>query len=104
MEALLALEDGLHFRGKSFGAEGEMRCVISTNDLQPDSLVQKARRHPDMVGQDLVKQVTCHQPYHWKEPTVELFPARKKRGRPQSSRREAPPLKVVAFDFGIKHN
>jgi carbamoyl-phosphate synthase small subunit len=83
---------------------GAMRCVISTNDLQPDSLVQKARKHPDMVGQDLVKQVTCHQPYQWKEPTVDLFPARKKRGRPQNVRKERVPFKVVAFDFGIKHN
>jgi carbamoyl-phosphate synthase small subunit len=83
---------------------GAMRCLISTNDLQPDSLVQKARQHPDMVGQDLVKQVTCPQPYHWKEPTVDLFPARKKRGRPQNSRKGPPPFKVVAFDFGIKHN
>jgi carbamoyl-phosphate synthase small subunit len=83
---------------------GAMRSVISTNDLQPDSLVQKARQHPGMIGQDLVKRVSCHQPYHWKEPTAELFPARKKRGRPQNSRKESPPFKVVAFDFGIKHN
>jgi carbamoyl-phosphate synthase small subunit len=83
---------------------GAMRCVISTIDLEPDSLVQKARKHPDMVGQDLVKQVTCRQPYQWKEPTVDLFPARKKRGRPQNARKELPPFKVVAFDFGIKHN
>ena len=31
MEALLALEDGLHFRGKSFGAEGEIAGEIVFN-------------------------------------------------------------------------
>ncbi|MFN8006149.1 MAG: glutamine-hydrolyzing carbamoyl-phosphate synthase small subunit [Terriglobia bacterium] len=83
---------------------GAMRCVISTRDLEPESLVEKARQHPDMVGQDLVKNVTCREPYQWMEPTVELFPARKKRGRPQSARKETDLFEVVAIDFGIKHN
>src|SRR3990172_2093018 len=72
---------------------GAMRSVISTTDLNPDSLVQKARQHPEMVGQDLVKRVTCHQSYQWQEPTVELFPAKRKRGRPLNSKKESPAFK-----------
>jgi carbamoyl-phosphate synthase small subunit len=83
---------------------GAMRSVISTTDLNPDSLVQKAQQHHEMVGQDLVKRVTCRQPYHWREPTVELFPAKRRRGRPSNQKKESPPFKVVAFDFGIKQN
>ncbi len=82
---------------------GAMRAMISTQDLDADSLVQKARQLPSMQGSDLVKKVTTVQPYFWKEnqpdyidiqdltdPSVWRF-----RGKKHS---------VVAMDFGIKYN
>ena len=46
---------------------GAMRGIISTLDLDPDSLVRRAREIPSMEGQDLVPLVTCPQPYWWDE-------------------------------------
>jgi carbamoyl-phosphate synthase small subunit len=83
---------------------GAMRCMISTHDLDPDSLVRRTRHQPQMVGQDLVKDVTCKQDYGWESPTVDLFPTKKRRGRSANQKKEPASFKVVAFDFGIKHN
>ncbi len=85
---------------------GAMRCMISTHDLKPESLVGKTRSKPVMVGQDLVKKVTCSEAYAWQDSSVDLFPARRKRAR-GTTKKEPPvtaPFKVVALDFGIKHN
>ncbi len=49
---------------------GAMRGIISTEDLDPDSLVRRARDIPSMEGLDLVPLVTCAAPYWWDE---ELF-------------------------------
>src|SRR5690349_17630327 len=44
---------------------GAMRGVLSTRDLDPESLVKKAQASPSMNGLDLAKAVTCNKPYHW---------------------------------------
>ena len=49
---------------------GAMRGIISTLDLDPASLVRRARELPSMEGQDLVPLVTCALPYWWPD-----FPA-----------------------------
>ena len=52
---------------------GAMKAVISTTDLDPPSLVDKARRSPGLSGIDLVRDVTCGQPYTFADqdgPTV----------------------------------
>ncbi len=46
---------------------GAMRGIISTLDLDPASLVRRARELPSMEGQDLVPLVTCREPYWWDE-------------------------------------
>ncbi|MDD5723049.1 MAG: glutamine-hydrolyzing carbamoyl-phosphate synthase small subunit [Syntrophales bacterium] len=42
---------------------GAMMAVISTIDLDPASLVAKARRSPGLSGIDLVESVTCEEPF-----------------------------------------
>jgi carbamoyl-phosphate synthase small subunit len=64
---------------------GAMNGVISTQDLDPVSLVAKARASQGIVGRDLVKEVTCPKPYQWQKQDGARF-------------------RVVAFDFGIKFN
>ena len=39
--------------------------VISTVDLDPDSVVEKAKKAPRLVGRDLVAEVTCTVPRRW---------------------------------------
>ena len=83
---------------------GAMRAYISTEDLDPDSLIQKANGIPSMIGQDLTGRVTTQAPYFWED------------GRRVACRQETAQLDhgiwkqrgqryaVVAFDFGIKYN
>src|SRR6476469_2336964 len=47
---------------------GVMRGVIATGRVSTDDLVDKARAIPKMEGADLVRGVTCEQPFDWTEP------------------------------------
>jgi carbamoyl-phosphate synthase small subunit len=64
---------------------GAMNAAASTEDLDPESLVAKARAWEGLEGADLAKGVTCESPY-----VVE----------PDGAAR----FHVVAFDYGIKRN
>jgi carbamoyl-phosphate synthase small subunit len=79
---------------------GAQEAVISSIDLNPESLVRKAKASPGLVGRDLVKEVTCPEPYDWDFGDWELG-----RGHVRASSdamRDAP--LVVALDYGIKLN
>jgi len=80
-----------HIRDK-----GAQTGILSTVDLVADSLVAKAKAAPSIVGQDLVREVTCLAPYRWEEGTWDLASG--------YSKASAPRYKVVAYDFGIKRN
>lgn len=74
---------------------GAKHGVVSTADLDPASLARKLAAAPRIVGVDLVREVTCDQPYEWTEP-VEGRPAAPD---PAGSRR-----RVVVLDCGVKHS
>lgn len=95
---------------------GVMKGVISTEDLDKESLVAKAKASPGLVGLDLVKYVTCNGVHHWKSGEAA---ARAQQEETQdtaiqlefdftlpsvASQVELPPFPVVAVDCGIKHN
>jgi carbamoyl-phosphate synthase small subunit len=42
---------------------GAMRAVISTVDRNTQSLLEKVKASPDLIGRDLVREVTCEKPY-----------------------------------------
>src|ERR1700687_4094482 len=44
---------------------GAQEAVISSVNLTADDLVTKAKAAPGLVGRDLVKEVTCTEPYDW---------------------------------------
>lgn len=46
---------------------GAKRGIISSVDLDPKRLVQKAKESPSIVGVDLVREVTCEKPYDFNE-------------------------------------
>ena len=75
---------------------GAMKCVVSTEDLNPESLIAKAKNSAGLVGRDLVKEVTCSEPYGWTADGP----------KPGSNFTTAAPgkYKVVCFDFGLKYN
>ena len=78
-------------------SSGVMRGVIATGDVDPRELVDKARAVPAMEGADLVLGVTCDTPFDWTpEPSDEFAPVIETRG--------GRPLKIAAYDFGMKWN
>jgi carbamoyl-phosphate synthase small subunit len=79
---------------------GAQEAVISSVNLDPEALIARARKSPGLIGRDLVKEVTCAQPYDW-----EIGPWRLESGflRPSAAELAAAPM-VVALDYGIKRN
>jgi len=82
---------------------GAMRGVISTSDLDPDSLVAKAKQIPSMEGADLVGHVTSKKPYFWKYNQPEYVNVEALKD-PLIWRNKGKKHSVVALDFGIKYN
>ena len=79
---------------------GAMRSVLSTVEADRDTLVDRARAAPSMVGQDLVRMVTRDRAEAWSESFVPF-------GRPlELDGRERPAVRysVVALDYGVKRN
>ncbi len=81
---------------KHIRTAGAMKAIISTQDMNKDRLIEKAKASPGLVGQDLVREVSCSAPYPWKS----RFPASY---RPLSPSRD-PQYRIIAMDLGIKHN
>lgn len=77
---------------------GAQTGIISSTDIDPDSLIEKARKAPSIVGRDLVKEVTCSEAYQPTEGVWTLGKGYADCGQIQS------PYKVIAYDFGIKRN
>jgi len=77
---------------------GAQTGIISSTDTEPDSLIEKARQAPSIVGRDLVKEVTCNEPY---QPTEGVWALED--GYSDCSQTTLP-YKVIAYDFGIKRN
>lgn len=81
---------------------GAQQGVISTEDLDRNSLVEKARSLPGLVGRDLVKQVTCRESYKWNEGGWNLGVGYKKQAEEPTGKVSR--FRVVAYDYGIKRN
>ncbi len=79
---------------------GAMRGVLSTEDLDDRSLVEKAQASPGLVGRDLVREVMPREVQRWEEP---LHPLAQATYMPAPYRSEEP-LHVVAMNFGMKWN
>jgi carbamoyl-phosphate synthase small subunit len=79
---------------------GAQEAVISSTNLDADALVRKAKASPGLVGRDLVKEVTCAEPFDWSLGDWEL--GRGYRAVTREEQRGAP--LVVALDYGIKLN
>jgi carbamoyl-phosphate synthase small subunit len=81
--------------------KGAMKAVLSTKDLDPESLKEKAIAAPDMLGADLVKVVTCNGPYLWKRGKAVEVPSDLEGFHWPEGQGS---FRVVAMDYGIKYN
>jgi carbamoyl-phosphate synthase small subunit len=91
--------------------KGVLHAALCTDGSRTEQeLLQLAQSWAGLDGRDLVREVTCQEPYHWVDGTgVEWTPVPASRdfdlqqaaysGQPAGDS----PL-VVAYDFGIKHN
>jgi len=66
--------------------EGAMNGIISSEILDPVVLMKQLEKIPAMAGRDLVKEVSCSQPWRWSDNTSQKT------------------YHIVALDFGVKHN
>src|SRR5690349_20777691 len=48
-------------------SRGAMKGVVSSVDLNDQSLIEKAKKSPGLVGRDLVREVLPDQPRNWNE-------------------------------------
>jgi carbamoyl-phosphate synthase small subunit len=74
---------------------GAQEGIISTLEPNPAVLVERARAVPRMSGRDLVRDVTCAEPYIWEDGGSTLV---------EAGRRQIRAPRVVAYDYGIKRN
>jgi len=87
---------------KRLRSAGVMRGMIATGSVDPAQLVDKARQIPHMEGSDLVKDVTCKEAYDFETSLADAV-TDASFGVPPL-RRAKRPLRVAAYDFGIKLN
>ncbi len=81
---------------------GAMKGIISTIDPDPKNLVEKAKASPGIVGRDLIREVTCKEPYVFGEkPTDDRRRTTDDNSVPSP---QSPVLSVVVMDFGVKMN
>jgi carbamoyl-phosphate synthase small subunit len=67
-------------------AEGAVKGIISTENFNTKYLKETIDRHPDMLGRDLVKSVTCKKSYIYNENKKDIK------------------YSIVAYDYGMKLN
>ena len=94
--------DGIDTRAlvRHLRTAGAQEAIISSVDLEVESLVAKAKARPGLVGCDLVKEVTSPAPYDWESGDWELGHGYR---RPDAAGLRDAPL-IVALDYGIKQN
>ncbi len=80
---------------------GAQAGVLCTDPAQMNeaALIERARRDPGLDGRDLVAEVTCAATYRFDEGLWQGID-----GQVPRRARPAPPLKLVAYDFGVKRN
>ncbi|OOG64467.1 carbamoyl-phosphate synthase small subunit [Rhodanobacter sp. B04] len=71
-------------------------CIVAGEQLDAEAALGKARAFPGLNGMDLAKVVSIARPYGWKEGIYDLDRT--------AFNQPALRFKVVAYDFGAKHN
>ena len=87
---------------KKLRSAGVMRGIIATGTIDPAELVERARGIAHMEGSDLVKDVTCKEAYDFETSLADAVTEASFGVAPL--RRAKRPLRVAAYDYGIKLN
>ncbi|GGP23329.1 glutamine-hydrolyzing carbamoyl-phosphate synthase small subunit [Silvimonas iriomotensis] len=71
-------------------------CIVSGDNIDAAAAVEKAKSFGSMAGQDLAKVVSAAERYEWTTAEWKLGVGYTVQSNPK--------FKVVAYDFGVKHN
>ncbi|XP_018452421.1 carbamoyl-phosphate synthase small chain, chloroplastic-like isoform X2 [Raphanus sativus] len=77
--------------------EGSLNGVLSTEQTKTDDELLQMSRSWDIVGIDLISDVSCKSPYEWVDKTDPEWDF-------NTNTRDGKSYRVIAYDFGIKHN
>jgi len=86
--------------------QGILHAALCTDgSMNAEQLLAKAQAWQGLDGRDLVREVTCQEPYNWVDGTHHEWTPVPAGGEPAAAGDASSdgPL-VVAYDFGIKHN
>jgi len=81
--------------------KGALNGVIATGDVDLDALLQQAKGFSGLKGMDLAQEVTTDSSYAWDQVSWSLE-ASNAAVEPKAAVEKK--FKVVALDFGVKHN
>ncbi len=85
---------------------GTQKAALSTKGTPADVLLNMVHAWSGLDGRDMVKEVTCEEPYHWVDDAGSRWVMQKAEGRRQNSSFNIhySVFHIVAYDFGIKEN
>ena len=89
---------------RTLRSKGVMRGVISAVNVDPEQAIARARAVPPMEGADLVTRVTCSTAFDWPPDPAEPGAASAEEFGLPPQRRAGLPLRIAAYDFGMKWN
>ena len=89
---------------RTLRSSGVMRGVISTGNVEPEEAIDRARRVLPMEGADLVPRVTCQAPFDWSPDSSGPGSSFPEEFSLPPERRADRPLRIAAYDFGMKWN
>jgi carbamoyl-phosphate synthase small subunit len=73
-------------------------CIVAGDNINEADAIAAAKGFPGLKGMDLAKEVTTKSTYQWRAGCWDL-----NNGYPEIADK-TPRYKVVAYDFGVKHN
>ena len=95
---------------KHLRLSGAMPGCLSTEGLEPDEAIRRARAWGSMEGRDYVSEVTHAEAFEWdpqdRDSGAFLLTKETQARAPRDLRKPLPPadLPIVAYDFGLKYN
>ena len=102
-EAKVVAIEGIDTRAltRHLREHGSQQGIITQLDLDRARAVSRAKQAPGIIGRDLAREVTCARSYEWTTGSGDWIPASSTKG---SADGRSARWRVVAYDFGIKHN
>jgi carbamoyl-phosphate synthase small subunit len=80
--------------------QGAMRGILTTEMQDVSVLLERVRAWPGLVGRDLIRDVTCREPYRWVDGKPSPLPGESTEEDGGKQHR----LRVVVLDCGVKYN